>query len=74
MREEEVRRFPFRYIGSVMSPERHVLQSNREMREAFQAHFRARFARCPDFPVLKFRSYLADFPRLREAEAASYEG
>ena len=44
------------------------------MRDAFRAHFRDRFARCPDLPIQEFRSYLADFPRLRVAEAASCEG
>ena len=37
-------------------------------------HFPYHFARCPDLPVQEFRSYLADFPRLREGEAASCEG
>ena len=54
-REEEVRRFPFRYIESVKSPGAHVLQSNREMRDAFLAHFRDCFARCPD----RFGSFVA---------------
>ena len=40
---------------------------------AFQAHFRDLFACCPDLPVQVFRSYLADFPRPREAEGASCE-
>ena len=40
------------------------------MCEAFQSHF----ARCPDFPVQEFHNYLADFTRLGEAEATSYEG
>ena len=44
------------------------------MRNAFQVHFRDRFARCPDLPFQEFCSYLADFPHLREAEAASCEG
>ena len=44
------------------------------MRDAFRAHFRDRFARCPDLPLWEFRSYLADFPRLGVAEAASCEG
>ena len=44
------------------------------MRDAFRAHFHDRFARCPDNPLQGFRSYLADFPRLGAAEAASYEG
>ena len=35
---------------------------------------RDRFARCPDLPIREFRSYLADFPRLGAAEAASCEG
>ena len=34
----------------------------------FRAYFRDRFARCPDLLVQEFRSYLADFLRLREAD------
>ena len=68
-----MRRFPHRYIKLITSPDGHALRSNREMREVFRAHFCDRFARCPDLPVQKFRSYLADFPRLGEAEEASCE-
>ena len=32
------------------------------------------FARCPDLSIQEFRSYLADFSRLQEAEAASCDG
>ena len=74
MRKEELRRYTYRYIEFVKSPDGRMLRSNRKMREAFWAHFRHRFARCPDIPVQEFRSYLADFPRLGEAEAASCEG
>ena len=74
MRKEELRRFPCRYIEYVNAPYRRVLRSNREIREAFRTHFRDRFARCPDLQAQEFRDYLADFPRLGEAEAASYEG
>ena len=73
-REEEVRRFPDRYIASVKTPDGHLLRSGREIRDAFRAHFRDRFARCTDLPLREFRSYLADFPRLGAAEAASCEG
>ena len=73
VREEEVRRFLGRYIESVKSPVGCVLRSNREIRDAFRAHFRDRFARCPDLPLLEFRSYLSDFPLLGAAEAASCE-
>ena len=45
-----------------------------ESRDAFRAHFRDRFTRCTDLPLLEFRSYLADFPCLGAAEAASCEG
>ena len=45
-----------------------------ELRYAFQAHFWDRFVRCTDHPLREFRSYLADFPRLGVAEAASCEG
>ena len=71
MREEELRKFHRRYIECVNSPDRCVLRSNREIREAFRAHFRDRFVCCPDLQVQEFCSYLADFPRLGEAEAAS---
>ena len=73
MREEEVRRFSFRYIDLVKSPHGDEHWSNRKMPEAFRAHFCDHFARCPDIPVQEFWSYLADFLRLREAEAASCE-
>ena len=71
---EEVRRFPDRYIDSVKAPDGRLLRLGREMRDAFRAHFRDRFARCTDLPLREFRSYLADFPRLGMAEAASCEG
>ena len=71
---KEVWRFPDRYIDSVKPPDGHVLRSNREIRGAFWAHFRDRFARCLDLPLQEFRSYLADFPRLGTAEAARCEG
>ena len=71
---EEVRRFPDRYIDSVKTPDGLLLRSSGKMRDAFRAHFRNRFARCPDLPFQEFRSYLADFPRLGAAEAASCEG
>ena len=73
-REEEVRRFPDRYIDSVKTPDGGLLRSSREMRDAFRAHFRDRFARCPDLPLQEFRSYLTDFPRLGAAETACCEG
>ena len=74
VREEEVRRFPDRYSDSVKTPDGRLLRSSREMRYAFRAHFRDRFARCTDLPLRKFRSHLADFPRLEMAGAASCEG
>ena len=73
-REEEVRRFPDRYIGSVKAPEGRLLRSGREIRDAFRTHFWACFARCTDLPLREFRSYLADFPRFGVAEAVSCEG
>ena len=51
-----------------------MLGSNREMRDVFRVHFCDRFALCPDLPVQEFRSYLADFHCLQEAEAVSCEG
>ena len=71
---EEVRRFPDRYIDSVKTPDGRLLRSSREMRDAFRAHFRDRFARCTDLPLREFRSYLAYFPSLGVTEAASCEG
>ena len=73
-REEEVRRFPDWYIASVKTPDGRLLRSGREIRDAFRAHFRDRFAHCTDLSLREFRSYLADFPRLGAAEAASCEG
>ena len=70
-REEEVRRFSDRYLDSVKTLDGHVLRLNREMRDAFRAHFCDRLARCPDLSLQEFRSYLADFPRHGAAEAAS---
>ena len=71
--EEEVRRFPSRYIDSVKSLDGRVLRANREIRDAFRVHFRDRFACCTDLPLQEFCSYLAEFPRLGAAEAASCE-
>ena len=50
-RKEEVRRFPDRYIDSIKWSDGQMLRSNREMPDAFRAHFRDRFARCPDLPL-----------------------
>ena len=72
--KEEVRRFPDRYIASVKTADGRLLRSGHEMRHAFRAHFRDRFARCTDLPLREFRSYLADFLCLGAAEAASCEG
>ena len=58
MREEELRRFPRRYIECVNSPDGRVLRSNREIREAFRAHFRDRFARYPGLQVQKFHKWI----------------
>ena len=66
--------FPPWHIKSAKSPDGRVLRSNREMRDAFWVHFCDRFDRCPDLLVQEFHSYLANFPLLREAEAASFEG
>ena len=38
-----------------------MLRSSCEVRKAFRVHFRDRFARLPDLPILEFWSYLADF-------------
>ena len=73
-REEKMRRFTDRYINSVKTPDGRLLRSTREIRDAFRAHLRDRFARCTDLPLRKFRSYLADFSHLGAAEAASFEG
>ena len=71
---EELRMFPDRYSTFVKTPDGRLLRSGSEIRDAFRAHFRDRFARCTDIPLREFRSYLADFPRLGVAEAASCEG
>ena len=48
VRKGEMQRFSHRHIEFVKSPDGHVLQSNRKLHEAFRAHFRDHFARCPD--------------------------
>ena len=72
MREEELRRFPWRCIECVNSLDGRVLRSNREMREAVQAHFRDRFARCPDLLVQKFRYYVANLGRRKRLVARAW--
>ena len=72
--EEEVLRFPFRYIELVKSPDGHMLWLNREMHDAFQVHFRDHFAHFLDLPVQEFCSNLADSSFLVGTEAASCEG
>ena len=73
-REEEVRRFPDRYIASVKTPDGRLLRSGRKIRDACRTQFWDLFARCTDLPLREFRSYLTDFPRLGVAEAATCEG
>ena len=74
LRKEEWRRFPCRYTECVSAPDGRLLISSREIREAFRAHFRGHFTLCPELQLQEFRNYLADFPRLGVAEAASCEG
>ena len=71
--KEGLRTFPRRHIECINTPDGCVLRSSREIRGAFRVNFRDRFARCPELQVHEFRNYLADFPRLGEAEAASCE-
>ena len=73
-RGEELRRFPDRYIASVKTPDGRLLRSSGEIRDAFRAHFRDRFARCTDLSLPEFYSYLADFSRLGVAEEVSCKG
>ena len=46
-----------------------MLRSSREICDAFRAHYRGRFARCPDLPLQEFQKYLADFPHLGAAKS-----
>ena len=68
-REEEVRRFPGRYIDFVKSPDGRVLRSNHEI--PFGRNF---VIALPAVLLQEFRSYLADSPRLGAVEAAGCEG
>ena len=61
-----------RYIEFVCSPYGRKLRLNREIREAFRAHFQDCFARLLNLLVSEFSSYLTDFC-LPTAEAASWE-
>ena len=58
-REEEVRRFPDRYIASVKTPYGRLLRSSHELRYAFRAHFRDRF---PAALISRFGSFVAILP------------
>ena len=73
-REEEVQRFPDHYINYIEFLDGCVLRSNHEMCDAFWAHFRDRFAHCPDLPLQEFHNYLANFPCLGAAELTSCKG
>ena len=73
-RKKELGMFPCRHIESINNPDRRVLRSSREIREAFRVHFRDRFACYPELQVQEFHNYLADFPHLGEAEVGSCEG
>ena len=74
MRQEEIRRFPERNIKEIKTSDGDTRRTTNEICDAFRAHLAARFARVEDLPVEDFHSYLADFPRLDTAEAASCEG
>ena len=71
---EEVWRFPGRYIDSVKFLDGHLLRLNLEIHDAFGTQFRGRFVHFSDLPLQEFCSYLADFTRLREAEATRCVG
>ena len=71
--EKEVQRFPDWYIDSVKTLDGCMLQSNWEMHDNFQAHFRDRYACCPDLLLQEFHSYLTDFHHLGADEAARCE-
>ena len=53
-REEEVRRFPGRYIDSVKFPDGCVLRSSREIRDAFERTF---VIALPAILTSRFRSF-----------------
>ena len=67
---EDFQRFQCQYIKFVKSPDGHVLRSDHEIREAFQAHFCNHFACLLDLLIQEFHNYLADLPCFQEAEAA----
>ena len=58
-REEEVRRFPDRYIDSIKSPDGRMLRSNREIRDAFRDTF---VIVLPASLISRFRSFAAILP------------
>ncbi len=51
-----------------------MLRFSGEMLEDFRVHFLDCFVRLSDVPLQEFRRYLADFPRLQEAEVDACEG
>ena len=54
-----------------MSSDGHRLHSVRVIRDVFRVHFRDRFTWLPDLLMEELSRYLANFPRLQTAEAAS---
>ena len=74
MRAEEFRRQKDDYITEIKNPDGRTLRSTRDIVENFRTHLQSRFTRLTDLPVEQFDSYLADFPRLEEAEATCCEG
>ena len=71
--QEELWRFPSRYIKSVISLEMHRLRTDQEIREVFHSHLLDYFARLLDLLVNEFSGYLADFYRFQMGEVTSCE-
>ena len=74
LRAEEMRFASDRHITSVTSPDGQRRTTNEGICSVFRDYYQDLFTREPGLSSSQFDTYLADFPRLTETEAAGCEG
>jgi len=74
LRAEELRAANHRQIASVTSPDGHRRITNKDICKEFCDYYQKLFTREPGLSSAQFDTYLADFPRLEDTEAAGCEG
>ena len=72
-RRMEGRSFPDRFMKSIETLDGRTLKGTREIVEGFRGYFSDLFTPV-ELPTGEFSSYLADFPRISEKQAADCEG